>query len=108
MSVAHKWSPIEDIPDAAALSDGELPALVEVWKDQGGALANPGAVSEFSERLNREWAIETGIIERAYTLDRGTTETLIEKGIEGHSLGRRSRRERAERRKKLPRSCRIT
>jgi hypothetical protein len=73
MSVAHKWSAIEDIPDAAGLSDGELSALIEVWKDQGGALAAPGAVSKFSEQLNREWAIETGIIERAYTLDRGTT-----------------------------------
>jgi Fic family protein len=88
MSVAHKWSPIEDIPDAAALSDGELTALIEVWKDQGGTLAAPGAVSKFSEQLNREWAIETGIIERAYTLDRGTTQELIEKGIEASLITR--------------------
>ena len=90
MPLSHKWSPIADIPDAAALSDGELPALIEVWKDQGGALAAPGAVSKFSEQLNREWAIETGIIERAYTLDRGTTETLIEKGIEASLIPRSS------------------
>ena len=39
-------------------------------------------VREFNDRLNREWAIETGIIERLYTLDQGTTQLLIEHGIE--------------------------
>jgi len=32
--------------------------------------------------LRREWSIETGIIENVYTLDRGVTRTLIEKGID--------------------------
>ena len=34
------------------------------------------------ERLKREWAIETGLIERLYTLDRGVTQLLIERGID--------------------------
>ena len=39
-------------------------------------------LNEFEKRLRREWAIETGIIEDVYTLDRGITRTLIEKGID--------------------------
>jgi prophage maintenance system killer protein len=40
------------------------------------------ALAEFDQRLRREWAIETGIIEDVYTLDRGITKTLIERGID--------------------------
>jgi Fic family protein len=39
-------------------------------------------VSAFTERLIREYAIEGGIIERAYTLDRGITQLLIDRGID--------------------------
>jgi hypothetical protein len=39
-------------------------------------------LGEFEKRLRREWAIETGIIEDVYTLDRGVTRILIEKGID--------------------------
>ena len=39
-------------------------------------------LGEFDKRLRREWSIETGIIENVYTLDRGVTRTLIEKGID--------------------------
>jgi Fic family protein len=40
------------------------------------------ALDEFEKRLRREWAIETGIIENVYTLDRGITRALIEQGID--------------------------
>jgi Fic family protein len=36
----------------------------------------------FNEHLQRQWAIETGIIERIYSLDRGITALLIERGID--------------------------
>ena len=88
MPLGHKWSPIADSPDAAVLSDGELQALLEVWQDQRKALSAADAIAKFSEQLNREWAIETGIIERAYTLDRGTTQTLIEEGIKASLIPR--------------------
>ena len=39
-------------------------------------------MEQFEKRLRREWAIETGIIEKVYSLDRGITRTLIEKGID--------------------------
>ena len=49
------------------------------------------SVSEFTERLKREWTIETGLIERLYTLDRGITELMIQHGVNAalipHSAG---------------------
>jgi len=77
MPVAYKWRPIEDLAgDPNALTDGELKSLKRVWADQKAELA------ELGTRLRREWAIETGIIENVYTLDRGVTKTLIQKGID--------------------------
>jgi hypothetical protein len=83
MPVAYKWRPITDLPaDASSLTDGELKALLRVWKNHQGDLTEAEALAEFDKRLRREWAIETGIIEDVYTLDRGVTQTLIEKGIQ--------------------------
>lgn len=77
-----KWLPIEDLPEhIETLSTGELQSLLEVWRDERGALEESGALGRFNERLHRRWAIETGVIEGVYTLDRGTTEVLIERGI---------------------------
>ena len=56
-------------------------ALMAVWDEARGEL-DERQVEEFNDRLNREWAIETGIIERIYTLDEGTTRLLIEQGID--------------------------
>jgi hypothetical protein len=76
------WAPITDLSDddRAAASD-ELPALASVWNDERERLGDDASLAQFNERLTREWAIETGVIEHLYTLDRGTTEVLIEHGI---------------------------
>ena len=42
------------------------------------------------KELNRKWAIETGLIERVYHLDRGTTHMLIERGISEQLIPHRS------------------
>jgi prophage maintenance system killer protein len=82
MTIAHKWQRITDLPsDPRNLSDGELDSLQRVWQAQKDQLIERTALDEFDKRLRREWAIETGIIEDVYTLDRGVTQTLIEKGI---------------------------
>ncbi len=65
--------------DAEATSVGNLR---DAWVDQRGSLAEGGALSTFNERLLRRWSIETGIIERLYTLDRGTTELLVNQGLD--------------------------
>ncbi len=78
----YEWQPITDLPDDwQRLADTELPPLACVWADQRGRLAESGEVERFNERLRRQWAIETGIIERLYDIDRGVTQLLIEKGI---------------------------
>lgn len=77
------WEPITDLPqDWSGLTDGELGPLLQFWKDQRADLEQSGALAEFNKRLGREWSIETGQIEGVYNLDRGLTETLIERGID--------------------------
>ncbi len=76
------WEPIKDLPeDWRTLTDGELGPLLVFWKDQRADLEQSGALAEFSTRLAREWSIETGQIEGVYDIDRGVTQTLIERGI---------------------------
>lgn len=83
MSAAYKWKPIEDLPqDATTLTDAELEALHLVWNDQKLSLEQSGVLEKFYGEIQREWGIETGVIERVYTLDRGTTQLLIEHGID--------------------------
>lgn len=65
-----------------SLASAELPTLTRLWQDQKNALIAEGRLEPFVRRLKREWAIETGLIERLYTWDRGITETLIEQGID--------------------------
>jgi len=83
MPNSYRWSPITDLGDnPKSLTDGELESLQRVWRRQKDELIEPKALEEFEKRLRREWSIETGIIENVYTLDRGITRTLIEKGID--------------------------
>jgi Fic family protein len=90
---------IEPFPDdAAALASTELEALAKVWKERREALQETDVFQDFLKKLQREWAIETGIIERLYTWDRGVTEVLIEQGIESSVIAHHSgmRRDQAE------------
>lgn len=73
---------IQPFPAPNAYEFPELRALSSVWHERRAALEEDGAYKEFIKKLQREWAIETGIIERLYTWDRGVTEVLIEQGIE--------------------------
>jgi Fic family protein len=56
--------------------------LRDAWIEQRDGLAESGALERFNRRLVRRWSIETGIIERLYTLDRGTTELLVQRGLD--------------------------
>jgi len=78
----YKWRPIEDLPDDwRGLASSELAGLFAVWKVHVVRLKDSPAYQEFQIRLRREWAIETGIIEGLYDIDRGVTRTLIERGL---------------------------
>lgn len=82
--VFHKWKPIEPIDSRGQAYDfGEIDSLQREWlriKHEVES-STPDAYKAFTDRLARRWSIETGIIEGIYDLDRGVTETLIEKGI---------------------------
>ncbi len=80
---------IRPFPDPTTFESSELRALTSVWQEKKGQLENNGAYKEFIKKLQREWAIETGIIERLYTWDRGVTEVLIEQGIESSIISHR-------------------
>jgi hypothetical protein len=82
-----KWHPIEDVGDHVALASGELAALGDLWTEQRSELAKRGLLVQFITRLQREWAIETGILERLYDLDRGVTRLLVERGISADLIG---------------------
>jgi Fic family protein len=76
------YTRIQPFPAPGTYTFPELRALVSVWQEKKAALEGYDAYKEFLRRLQREWAIETGIIERLYTWDRGVTEILISQGIE--------------------------
>jgi Fic family protein len=74
---------IAPLPDGFV--DGEaisVESLKDAWVEQRSGLAESGALGAFNDRLERRWAIETGIIERLYSLDRGTTEILVSQGLD--------------------------
>lgn len=83
ITAEYRWNPIEDYEQAPSkLELPELRSLATIWQEQRGALEQQQGLKEFNERLRREWAIETGLLERIYTLDRGVTELLIERGLD--------------------------
>lgn len=81
--VAHRWDPIADLPEGwQDLSRDDLHVVHRGWLEEKSILKDPRKIDLLEGRLRTEWAIETGIIERLYTVDRGVTETLIELGLE--------------------------
>ena len=82
MAKGYKWRPIQDYEHTPCkLEQSELRGLFDVWQEQREHLESLGVLSRFNEELKREWAIETGLIERIYFFDRGITESMIERGI---------------------------
>jgi fido (protein-threonine AMPylation protein) len=86
--ISYSWKPIVDYEvEPNSLAKLELRTLVEIWDEQRKALQDSEGLRTFNERLRREWAIETGLLERIYTLDRGVTQMLIERGIDSSYMG---------------------
>ena len=88
--IGHKWQRITRLDSNCGYDFTEIDSLQHQWlnvKEQREA-AYPQAYAVFMERLGRSWAIETGIIEGLYSLDRGVTETLVERGISADLIDR--------------------
>jgi Fic family protein len=78
-----KWTPIKNLPDNwQDMSHPNLHAIAEAWKEEKERLQSMQSYQHFLEKMRRKIAIETGIIERLYTIDRGITQLLIEQGID--------------------------
>lgn len=89
----HKWKPLIGLaPETSTVDFQEIDSLQQQWlsfrKQREESM--PDAYRAFLERLDRRWAIETGIIEGIYNIDRGTTQTLIEKGLNAELIDRTS------------------
>lgn len=68
------------------LAASDIPGIRSIWQTQRERLADSDTLTTFTERLSREWAIETGIIENLYDIDQGVTHTLIEHGFQADLL----------------------
>jgi Fic family protein len=68
--------------EAADLETVAVDALARVWQDRLSEMRDSPALQRFNEQLYRRWAIETGILERLYTIDRGVTTVLVERGLD--------------------------
>jgi len=84
------WNPETGITDLEVpwqnLAATEIDSIRKIWAEQRDRLKGTRQLSQFTDRLSREWAIETGIIESLYQIDRGVTQTLIERGFQAEFL----------------------
>ena len=89
--IGYRYRFIQELeqPPSDYFSD-DLMNLAAVWRERYDQLKSSNALQTFNKTLSREWAIETGIIENLYTLDRETTETLIEQGLKASLIPRGS------------------
>jgi Fic family protein len=81
--LTYAWRPIADLPtDWEDLARPDLQELLGYWNDERQYAAESERVRQVEERLATRWAIETGAIERLYTIAPETTELLVELGLD--------------------------
>lgn len=80
----YTWTPIQPLSEQDRGIDlAAMRPLYESWRLARSRLAasSPASLQRFTERLIRRLSVETGILERLYDLDRGTTEALVQNGF---------------------------
>ena len=80
----YLWKPIAPLSDADRQIDlAAMRPLYDTWHASKERLqqSSPTSLKEFTQRIVRRLSVETGILERLYDLDRGTTEALIANGF---------------------------
>ncbi len=89
-TTTNVWNPKTGITDFEIpwneLAATEIDSIRKIWAEQKERLNGTSQLKQFTERLSREWAIETGVIENLYQIDRGITQTLIERGFQAEFL----------------------
>ena len=89
----YKWTPIKPLSDEEKAIDlAEMSPLYKTWRAAKERLegSSAGNLNLFRERLIRRLSVETGILERLYDLDRGTTEVLVASGFAEELVSRSS------------------
>lgn len=82
MTTYRLWKPISFTEKWENCDTSLLDEISPSWFDRREILqANSKEYEEFINRLKRRHAIETGIVERMYDIDKGVTETLINEGF---------------------------
>ena len=80
----YKWKSIEPLSDTdRAIDLAAIRPLYDSWHAAKEHLrrSSSDSLERFTGRLVRRLSVETGILERIYDLDRGTTEALVAKGF---------------------------
>ena len=98
--IGHRWKPLEDLPpEWNDLCREDLGALRRQWTRDRQLIKDERKLQKIQENLALRWAIETGIIERLYSVDRGITMQILEAGMEAlgqfHAQGTISKEARA-------------
>lgn len=87
------WKPITPLSDKDRAVDlAAMRPLYETWQASKARLklSSEGSLREFNQRLVRRLSVETGILERLYEIDRGTTEALVATGFADDIISRSS------------------
>ena len=81
--IAHKWEPIQDLPpNWQDLCRPDLHDVHRQWVADRKLIKDETKLEQFQEQLYTLWAVEAGIIERLYSVDRGVTIQILEAGME--------------------------
>lgn len=89
----YKWGQITPLSDDDREIDlAAITPLYDTWRSVKANLqtSSPANLKDFTDRLVRRMSIETGILERLYDLDRGTTEALVTNGFAEELVSRAS------------------
>ncbi len=87
------WTPIQPLSERERHIDlAAMRPLYETWQTSQDRLrqSSPTSLNQFTQRLIRRLSVETGILERLYDLDRGTTEALVAHGFAEELVSRTS------------------
>jgi Fic family protein len=80
---SYLWQPIEDLPENwTNLRSEQLQVLINAWKICVQRLQGSTVLEDFKDSLRQEWLSEVDMLEYLYSNDRGTTQIILEKGIE--------------------------
>ncbi|MDR1166288.1 MAG: Fic family protein, partial [Deltaproteobacteria bacterium] len=83
---AYKWEPITDLPDNyLELSNPPFRDIEAEWS-RARKTSKSASLDLFKEKVLREWAIETGQVEKLYSVDDNLTKTMIENGLDSVEL----------------------